>query len=168
MFKHPTTTGLRGPFMGTLLCLMLAPLSVRADPPAAGTVGADALTVSAKADSALPQTTGTDYGVLEISFISDDQHLLDLRSSVRQEFPDISVAAAYSKYPQIHGSGGSDQLQAVTRNKIRVRQKVVDWVKARSPAAGAVTYLLVAKPDNGWHLAIDPGDEVTLEWNVTF
>ena len=168
MFKHPTTTGLRGPFMGTLLCLMLAPLSVRADPPAAGTVGADALTVSAKSDSALPQTTGTDYSVLEISFISDDQHLLDLRSSVRQEFPDISVAAAHSIYPRIDGSSGSDELQAVTRNKIRVRQKVVDWVKARSPAAGAVTYLLVAKPDNGWHLAIDPGDEVTLEWNVRF
>ncbi len=168
MFKHPTTTGLRGPFMGTLLCLMLAPLSVRADPPAAGTVGADALTVSAKSDSALPQTTGIDYSVLEISFISDDQHLLDLRSSVRQEFPDISVAAAHSKYPRIHGNSGSDELQAVTRNKIRVRQKVVDWVKARSPAAGAVTYLLVAKPDNGWHLAIDPGDEVTLEWNVRF
>lgn len=168
MFKHPTTPGLCGPFTGMLLCLMLTPLSVVADPQATDAIGTDDLSVSAKSDSAPPQTTGTDYSVLEISSISDDQHLLNLQSSLQQDFLSISVAVAYSKYPQTDGGSGSDELQAVAKKKIRVRQKVVDWVKARSPAAGAVTYLLVAKPDNGWHLAIDPGDEVMLEWNVTF
>ncbi len=167
MFKHPTTTGFRGPLTGTLLCLTLVPLLAPADPPAADTGDADK-TVFTKSDSMLQQTAGTDYNVFGTAYVSDDPLLLDLEPSVQHEFPTISVAVAYSTDTEFRGSGGSDELQAVKRKKIRVRQKVVDWVKARSPAAGAVTYLLVAKPDNGWHLAIDPGDEVMLEWNVTF
>ena len=167
MFKHPTTTGFRGPLTGTLLCLTLVPLLAPADPPAADTGGTDK-TVFTESDSMLQQTAGADYSVFGIAYVSDDPLLLDLEPSVPQKFPTMSVAAAYSKYPQTDSASASDELQAVARKKVRVRQKVVDWVKARSPAAGAVTYLLVAKPDNGWHLAIDPGDEVMLEWNVTF
>jgi hypothetical protein len=167
MFKHPTTTGFRGPLTGTLLCLTLVPLLAPADPPAADTGGTDK-TVFTESDSMLQQTAGTDYSVFGIAYVSDDQLLLDFQPSVPQEFPVMSVAVAYSKDTEFRGTSGSDELQAVARKKIRVRQKVVDWVKAKSPAAGAVTYLLVAKPDNGWHLAIDPGDEVMLEWNVTF
>lgn len=168
MFKHPTTTGLRGPFTGALLCLMLTPLAVPADPPATDSTVTDELSVSAKADSAPPQTTGMDYSVLEMGFISDSRRLLNFKPGLQQDFPDMSVAASYLQYPKADAGSNSDEMHAVKRKKIRVRQKVVDWVKARSPAAGAVTYLLVAKPDNGWHLAIDPGDEVMLEWNVTF
>ena len=168
MFKHPTTTGFRGPLTGTLLCLMLAPLLASANPPAPDTGGTHEVTVSSEPDSALPQTAGTDYSVLDLGYIRDDQLLLDLESSVPEEFPDMSVAVAYAGDSEIGGSSGSDELQRVALNKTRVRQKVVDWVKARSPTAGAVTYLLVAKPDNGWHLSIDPGDEVMLEWNIEF
>lgn len=167
MFKHPTKTGFRGPLTGTLLCLTLVPPLAPADPPAASAGGTDK-TVFTESDSVLQQAAGTDYSVFGIGYISDDQLLLDLEPSVPQEFPAMSVAVALSTYTEFRGGNGSDELQAVKRKKTRVRQKVVDWVKAKSPAAGAVTYLLVAKPDNGWHLAIDPGDEVMLEWNVTF
>ena len=98
MFKHPTTTGFRGPLTGTLLCLTLVPLLAPADPPAADTGGTDK-TVFTESDSMLQQTAGADYSVFGIAYVSDDPLLLDLEPSVPQEFPTMSVAAAYSKYP---------------------------------------------------------------------
>ena len=92
MFKHPTTTGFRGPLTGTLLCLTLVPLLAPADPPAADTGDADK-TVFTKSDSMLQQTAGTDYNVFGTAYVSDDPLLLDLEPSVQHEFPTISVAS---------------------------------------------------------------------------
>jgi len=59
-------------------------------------------------------------------------------------------------------------MKEVVANKTHIRMKVVNWVQSRSQIAGAFTHLLVAKPDTGWHLSVDPGDEVMLEWQITF
>ena len=53
-------------------------------------------------------------------------------------------------------------------NRTHIRMKVVNWVSYKSFYAGKLVHLLVAKPDTGWHLSVDPGDEVMLEWKITF
>jgi len=60
------------------------------------------------------------------------------------------------------------QMEEVVANKTHIRMKVVNWVGDKSFYAGKFVHLLVAKPDTGWHLSVDPGDEVMLEWQITF
>lgn len=50
-----------------------------------------------------------------------------------------------------------------------VRDRIVDDIRDRSPAAGTVIGMFVLRPDNGFHVDADIGDKgVVLEWNARF
>jgi len=52
--------------------------------------------------------------------------------------------------------------------RLRIKEEVLGWMYDRNRFAGGVTRLLVDKPDNGFFLDVDPGDEVVLEFYAEF
>lgn len=171
MFREQIPTGVLGNFVGPGLFLILTTVAMSADQAPldmsdTGDTGDD-LPVAYEW-SATPEEL--DLSVPDMAYIPDSEQSLGPADAVSAGLF-VEPPLAYSYTPQtawLMNDPSLNSLDVGKPNKIRLRQKVVDWVKTRSPTAGAVTYLLVAKPGTGWHLDIDPGDEMILEWNVEF
>lgn len=52
--------------------------------------------------------------------------------------------------------------------RLRIKDEVLDWMYDQNPFAAGVTRLLIDKPDNGFFLDVDPGDEIVLEFHAEF
>ena len=153
---------------GPAICLLLMPPFVSADP--ASSTHDDLVTLLAadRPEHSASYSLNPAIDLPDMGYIPDYAHLV-AAGDLPDRFQSIPVGVTYVSLSGRESQlDDSSELAMASIRRVRLREKVVKWVNDRSRTAGVVTYLLVAKPDNGWHLDIDPGDEVILEWNVEF